>query len=247
MSVANTVATPNEIFLRLWFPFPIRVHRTAFRRTCLVNDALEQAANRRVRQWPVIVVLRILQNFLFAIRLVQGQIRLLLQLSDFQCALGPFVQEVHQLAVDLIDAASPIAEAHVATSRRERPARAAAFSERMRSASAAAAAAMAASPESYAVAFSISETSADPTAAASASPPRTETWPGNEMPKPTAIGSCVTRRARRSRAGRSSGRASFAPVTPVREIRYRNPEEHAAIFSSRSAVEVGAPRKTVSR
>ena len=77
-------------------------------RAGFIDDALEKASNRGVRQWPLVIVFGILQDFLFAIRLVQGQIRLLLQLSDFQRALGPFVQESHQLAVDLIDAASPI-------------------------------------------------------------------------------------------------------------------------------------------
>ena len=52
-----------------------------------------------------------------------------------------------------------------------------------------------------------------------------------------------TARARRNSAGKSSGSESFAPVTPVREIRYRNPVEHAAIFASRSSVEVGAAKK----
>ena len=52
----------------------------------------------------------------------------------------------------------------------------------------------------------------------------------SEIPNPTAIGSDVKLRARRRRAGKSSGSASFAPVTPVREIRYRNPDEHASDF-----------------
>ena len=39
--------------------------------------------------------------------------------------------------------------------------------------------------------LTLSETSAEPTTAASARPPRTLTWPGSEMPKPTAIGRLV--------------------------------------------------------
>ena len=39
---------------------------------------------------------------------------------------------------------------------------------------------------------------------------------------------------------------SRAPVTPVREIKYRNPLENSAIIASRSSVDVGAARKIVS-
>src|SRR5258707_10643381 len=97
---------------------------------------------------------------------------LLLEFANFQRAFGTFVEQLDQLAVDFIDAAAPIREAHVATSRRERPARAADFSERMRSASALAAESIAPGEEFATVAFSISETSAEPTTAASTSPPR---------------------------------------------------------------------------
>src|SRR5882724_3459438 len=239
---------------RVDFSVRVFVHGDTLRGTRFVDDALEQTANRCIRERPAVIVLRIFKNFPFTVRLIERQIRLLLQLPDFQRALRALVQQLNQLAVDFIDAAAPIGKVHVATSprrtlasRRESPLRPASFRERMRSASVVAAASIPAAFGFAVVAFSISETSAEPTAAASARPPRTETWPGSEMPKPTAMGSCVTLRARRSSAGRSSGRASLAPVTPVREIRYRNPEEHAAIFSRRSAVEVGAPRKTVSR
>ncbi len=54
-------------------------------------------------------------------------------------------------------------------------------------------------------------------------------------------------RARRTSAGKSSGRFSCAPVTPVRETRYRNPLLASAIRANRSSVVVGAARKTVSR
>src|SRR4029077_11768663 len=126
---------------------------------------------------------------------------------------GALVEKLDEFAVDIIDALPPITEhGHSATSRRDRQWRAAYFSERQRAATAVAAA----SPD---FAFSISLTTAEPITAASARPPRTETWPGSEMPKPTAMGRFVMARVRRSKAGTSSGRASLAPVTPVREIR----------------------------
>src|SRR5437016_6905811 len=188
------------------------MHGVAFGGAGFVNNALKQAADRGVGQWTRIIALGIFQHFAFALGLIQRNFGLLLELPDFERASRAFVQELHELLVDFVDAAPPITQIHGATSRRERPWRAASLNERTRSASAAAAA-------STDFAFSISETSAEPTTAASARRPRTETWPGSEIPKPTAMGSCVALRARRKSAGRSSGKASFAPVTPVREMR----------------------------
>ena len=96
-------------------------------------------------------------------------------------------------------------------------------------------------------AFSISATRADPTTAASAIPPSTDTCSGDEIPKPTASGSFVKRRTRRASAGSSSGSEARSPVTPVREIKYRNPVEHSAISARRASVDVGAARKIVSK
>src|SRR6267154_2141305 len=81
---------------------------------------------------------------------------------------------------------------HGATSRRERPWRAASLSAWMRLPSAVRAS-LAAAEEPDFVALSISETRAEPMTAASARPPRTETWPGSEMPKPTARGDRLAR------------------------------------------------------
>src|SRR5439155_18345725 len=188
------------------------MHGVAFGGAGFVNNALKQAADRGVGQRTRIIALGIFQHFVFAFGLVQRNFGFLLELPDFERALRAFVQELHQLLVDFVDAAPPITQLHGATSRRESPWRAASLNDRTRSASAAAAASMD-------FALAISETSAEPTTAASARPPRTETWPGSEMPKPTATGRFVKPRVRRRSDGRSSGRTSFAPVTPVREIK----------------------------
>src|SRR6266850_1290318 len=188
------------------------IHSVAFGGAGFVNDALEEAANGGVGQRAGIVALGVREDFVFAVRLIERNFRRLFELADFERALRTRVQEFDELLVDFIDAAAPVAEIHGATSRRERPWRAASLSERIFAARAEAAA-------STECLFSISETRAEPMTAASARPPRTETWPGSEIPKPTAIGRCVTARARRKREGRSSGRASLAPVTPVREMR----------------------------
>src|SRR5262249_20328106 len=157
-------------------------------------------------------------------------------LANLHHALRPLVQQFHQLAVDFVDFAAPIFDGHGPGSRRLIPCSPACFSIRTRSATASRAA-------STLGAFSISCTSAEPTTAASARPPSTETCPGSEIPNPTATGSEVAFLTRRSSAGKSSGSVSFVPVTPVREIRYRKPLVAAAILARRSSGEVGAARK----
>src|ERR1700676_2690284 len=182
------------------------MHGFALSAARFVDDALQETANSGVG------ALGIFEDLTLALGLKERKIFGLLEFADFESAAGTLVEQLDEFAVDFIDLATPVREAHGATSRRERPWVAACLSERTRAARAALAA-------SSGFAFSISETSAEPTTAALARPPRTETWPGREMPKPTAMGSCVTARARRISAGRSSGSASFAPVTPVRLIR----------------------------
>src|SRR5277367_3883474 len=181
------------------------VHGHALGGSGFIDDAFKQAADGGIGQRAFIILLGVGKDFLLAHRLVDGHVALLLDAANFECALRALVQEFDQFFVDFVHAAAPVGEGHWATSRRESPLRPACFSRRMRSASAFAAA-------SGEDAFSISETKAEPITAASASPPSRVTWPGKETPKPTAMGSCVKWRARRSMAGRSSGRESLAPV-----------------------------------
>ena len=63
------------------------MHGVAFRRAGFVNDALEQAANRTVRQRSGIIAFRIFKHLVLAVRLVQRDFRLLLELADFERAL----------------------------------------------------------------------------------------------------------------------------------------------------------------
>src|SRR5215469_1799716 len=195
------------------------MHGLSFNGPGFVNNALKQTSYGGIRQRAGIGTLGIFQNLLFPLLLIQGHVLGLLDFSHFQRATRALIEQFHQLAVDFVDAAAPVAQSHGATSRRDMPWRAASFSEATSRAKALAAASTAAGDAFEDVALSISDTNAEPTTAASASPPRMETWPGSEIPKPTAMGRCVTARARRSNAGKSSGKASRAPVTPVREMR----------------------------
>ena len=158
-----------------------------------VDDALEEAANGGVGERAGIDALGVFEDFALALGLIERKIFRLLDFADFESAAGSLVEQRDEFAVDFIDLATPVGESHGATSRRERPWMAACLNDRTRVARAE----LAASTD---FAFSISATRAEPTTAASARPPRTETWPGRDMPKPTAMGSRVTARVRRMSA-----------------------------------------------
>ena len=82
----------------------------AFGGAGFVNDALEQPANRAVAERPLIVVFGILQDFPFAVRLIEWKMLFLFKLADFQRASGTLVEELDQLAVEFVDAAAEIGE-----------------------------------------------------------------------------------------------------------------------------------------
>ena len=63
------------------------MHSVPLSGACLVNNALEQPANRRVRQRSGIVALGVRQHFVFAVRLIQRKLGRLLELANFQRAL----------------------------------------------------------------------------------------------------------------------------------------------------------------
>src|SRR3989454_451571 len=216
------------------------MHSHALARAVFVQDALEQPPDSCIRRGAMMGAFSGFQAFALALGLVKRERRDLLQPANLDRAARALVEQLDQLAVIFVNLAPPIFNIHGRASRRLIPRVAACLSRRTRSATAA----IAASTDG---AFSISATKAEPTTAASARPPRIETWPGSDIPKPTAIGSEVTARARRTSAGKSSGNVSLAPVTPVREMRYRNPVEDSAMRFRRASVEVGAPRNIVSR
>src|SRR5580765_2755645 len=88
------------------------MHGEAFGGAGFVNDALEQAANGGIGERSFVIVLGIFDDFLLAIGLIERKIGLLLQSADFQRALRAFVQKLDQLAVDVVDLAAPVSEAH---------------------------------------------------------------------------------------------------------------------------------------
>ena len=216
--------------------------RGALQRSRLVNNSLEQPPDRGIGQRPRIRALHIPQNFVLARRLIDRQSLQMFLVADLQRAMRALVQQRHEFQINFIYVAAPIIDAHDGFSlpagipRWLTPDLPACFKVRIKFATASAA-------RSGVAAFSISATIAEPTTAASAMPPSTETCVGSEIPNPTAIGKRVCCRTRRTSAGKSSGNASRVPVTPVREIKYKKPEDAAAIFASRSSVEVGAAKK----
>src|SRR3974390_338647 len=165
------------------------MHGKPFGTARFVNDAFKQTADRCMRERAFIIIFCISKYFRFARRLVDGNSLLLFDVANLQCAMRTLIPQFHKLLVDFIHAAPPVRNIHGATSRRDNPLRPASFKTWMRSRKTA----LAALGD---VAFSISETRAEPTTAASACPPSKETCPGSEIPNPTAIGSWVKLRVR---------------------------------------------------
>lgn len=83
-------------------------HCVALDAARLVDDALEEPPYRRIRQRPAIALLRIRQNFLLALGLIERLVRLVLQLAQLDGALRALVEQLDKLSIDFIDAVSPI-------------------------------------------------------------------------------------------------------------------------------------------
>src|SRR3989304_6300112 len=90
-------------------------------------------------------------------------------------------------------------------------------------------------------------TQALPTTAASAVRAAALAIPGVEMPNPTAMGREVCSFTALAHAEIPGGSAFRAPVMPVKDIRYRNPEPNATARRIRSGPLVGETRGTQSR
>src|SRR5260370_20496186 len=112
-------------FMPAFFVMVAGMHGVAFGGARFVNDALEQAPDGGVGQRSGIVVLGVFEHFVFALRLVERNVLRLLELADFQGTTRALVEQLDQFLVDFIDAATPVGKVHGATSRRERPWRAA--------------------------------------------------------------------------------------------------------------------------
>src|SRR5918995_5748820 len=234
-------ATPAQ---HVGFPRVVLSRRLPFEAAGLVDDPLEQPRERRGAEWPAHrrrARLDVPQHFVLAGRLVDVDAQPLLDAPNLQRAGGALVQQGHELLVEFIDALTELVDLlH-------------------RSASRDSACAPAPSPLSHRMYDSTAGTSvgdapcsattltrALPTTAASAQRATSDTCSGREMPKPTTTGSVVSARMRATRASAPEARVCRAPVTPRREMPYRNPLPRAAARRMRSVVVVGLSRKIVS-
>src|ERR1700680_1235526 len=113
------------------------MHGFALSAARFVDDALEETANSGVGERAGVDALGIFEDLTLALGLIERKIFGLLEFADFESAAGTLVEQLDEFAVDFIDLATPVGEAHGATSRRERPWVAACLSERTRAAGAA--------------------------------------------------------------------------------------------------------------
>src|SRR6476646_7962761 len=151
-------------------------------------------------------------------------------MADRERARGALAQELDELRVDVINPLPELVD----------PLYTALFSHRTYSP--ARSATSGAAPCS-----AITLTSALPTTAASADWQAFATCSGDEIPNPSATGSDDCARTRATSVVTSSARRSRTPVTPRREITYRNPRPNSPERRIRPSVVVGLMRKIGSR
>src|SRR4029077_18132283 len=80
----------------------------ALERARLVHNSLEQPPDRRILQRAAVVPLRIRQNLLLALRLVNREVGGALQVADLDGAPRALIQQLDQLAVDFVNPAAPV-------------------------------------------------------------------------------------------------------------------------------------------
>src|SRR5687767_7237665 len=90
-------------------------------------------------------------------------------------------------------------------------------------------------------------TSQLPTTAPSATSQTIRTCSGRLIPHPTQTGRSVHLLILETSSLTSGGASEPAPVTPVRETAYSNPEDREQTASNRASVLVGAARNIVSK
>ena len=86
--------------------------RRALERTRFVNNSLEKAPDRRICKRPAVGAFYVGQNFVFSFRLVNRQSFSMLLVPDFKRAARSLVEQLDQLLIEFVYAATPIINAH---------------------------------------------------------------------------------------------------------------------------------------
>ena len=173
----------------------------------------------------------VVQHLLLPLGLIHLEPECLLQLPDFERAVRALVEQFDQPFVELIDPLPELVDCHLCAGhksssglrcRRGPTVCVAVRWTRRLSASERKILPFRSDPGLF-PASAMTATSPLPTTAASANLPICRTCSGDEMPKPKAIGSDVAALMRPARASAPSATVSRVPVTPSREMPYRNP------------------------
>src|SRR6185295_12870532 len=217
----QSVITLCRLFIRV---------RDPFEPSCFFDDSFEQPLHRLVVQRARIDPLNVTEDVRLARRLIDLEADQFLLVTDRERARGAFAQELDEPRVEVVDLLTKLVD----------PLYTALFSHRTYSP--ARSATSGAAPCS-----AITFTSALPTTAASADWQALATCSGDEIPNPTATGSDDCAFTRATSSVTSSARRSRTPVTPRREITYRNPRPSSPDFRIRPSVVVGLMRKIGSR
>src|SRR5207245_8068288 len=89
---------------------PVRVHGVTLERTCLIDDALEEATDGRVVERPAVRFHHVAEDFRLALRRPGWQIQFLLDVADLDRASRALVEQLHELLVNLVNALSPVVQ-----------------------------------------------------------------------------------------------------------------------------------------
>ena len=86
--------------------------RRTLERTRFVNDSLEKTTDRRICKRPTVGAFDVRQNFVFSFRLINRQSFSVLLVPDFERAARSLVEQLDQLLIEFVYAATPIINAH---------------------------------------------------------------------------------------------------------------------------------------
>ncbi len=86
-------------------------HGLALEPARFIDDAFEEPAERRLRQWSLVALKDIPHYFFFPCRRVRIEAELLFDLPNFVGKARPLVEKGDELAVDIIDSDSPFVDA----------------------------------------------------------------------------------------------------------------------------------------
>src|SRR5688572_16352558 len=90
------------------------VRQSVFKAPAFIDHSLEQPSQTFVIQRPVVPTLYVADHLPLSLRVENLQVASPLDFGDLDCTMCTFIQELHELLIDLIDSRTPVFEGHSA-------------------------------------------------------------------------------------------------------------------------------------